>query len=147
MKHTSANMDGKFYDVINYTGCKFNISKEKIFKDLIKLLLKNAKCSAFTNILTEYQDHSPDHWETFYYSLSPEEIETFSKARQKYKLSISKMAFIAFVLFWKKLLNKYENVTESFKKKVTFNSYDSYFNKIQRYAVKFKKRLDIKEPT
>ncbi|MBN1499355.1 MAG: hypothetical protein JW982_04340, partial [Spirochaetes bacterium] len=120
---TSANMDGEVFDSINKTAAFYNIKSEKIFIDLITLLLNSANCSHILNLLTEYQDHSPKNWETFYYSLDENEIEIFSKARQKYKISISKLAFMAFVVFWKSLLLRYSIRLTNSKNEFLKNSY------------------------
>ncbi|MBN1500274.1 MAG: hypothetical protein JW982_08965, partial [Spirochaetes bacterium] len=92
--NTSANVDGVFYDELYLASRQTGISSVKIFKDLIVMVISGSELGKITGVLTEYQDHSPERWENFYYSLNELEIEKFSKARQKYKISVSKLAFI-----------------------------------------------------
>ncbi len=126
---TSANMDGDVFDNISDVSANFNISENTIFKDLIGLLINASKCELPIIRLTEYQDHSPERWETFYYSLDNDELEIFSKARQKYKISISKIAFIAFVLFWEELIFIYTERLSKSKEIFFFNSYVEFLEK------------------
>ncbi len=134
-------MDGDFFDKLNEASAELNISSQKIFKDLIDLISHAAKCGYITGMLTEYQDHSPERWETFYYSLEDDEIEEFMKVKQKYKISISKLAFMAFVLFWKLLLLRYSE--KLLKSKTKTNSYEECCQKFKIYEGKFKMRLEI----
>ncbi len=143
LHYTSANMDGDFFDELNRVSDKFNISNEKIFKDLIDMISQSITCGLVKGMLTEYQDHCPERWETLYYSLSDEEIENFTKARQKYKVSISKLAFMGFVLFWRLLLLRYSERLKTSNLKEDFNSYVQYFTKCKIYTENFKKRLEI----
>ncbi len=140
---TSANMDGDFYDELYRAAENFNISSQNIFKDLIDMISQSTNCGLVTGMLTEYQDHSPERWETLYYSLSDDEIEFFTKVRQEYKVSISKLAFMAFVLFWKLLMFRYAERLIKFKVKFNFNSYDQYYCKFENYKEKYRKRLEI----
>lgn len=140
---TSANMDGSFFDSIIEKAELFKLTHQQIFKDLINLLLDSAGCEHVFNLLTEYQDHTTDRWETFYYTLDDREIEVFSIARQKYKISISKLAFMAFVLFWDTLLLRYSMRLTNKKTDYSQNSYTEITKKFQRYREKFIKRLNI----
>ncbi len=143
-KHrTSANVDYKFFNALSFAAAKYNKTQEQIFKDLVELVIQAIQCGHVTGILTEYQDHKPEHWETLYYSIDENEIEIFGTSRQKYKLSISKLAFIGFLLFWRLLLLKYMNKLFNSENCYDFNSYDEYRKLLSNYVVYFKKRLNL----
>ncbi len=131
---TSANLDGDFYDDLKELSELFSIHESTIFKDLIEITEQHFKCNHVYNQLTEYQNHSPERWEKLHYSLDQSEIEKIGKARQKYKISISKLAFIGFLLFWELLIFIYK---ERLKKSIDINFLDSY----QEKREKFKKHI------
>lgn len=141
--YTSANMDSDFYNDIFEASKEFNITEQQIFKDLLNLTTQNSNCGNISGILTEYQSHSPEKWETFYYSLNNNEIESFGKHRHKYKVSISKLAFMGFVLFWKLLIFTYLDRLKIPNRKIKFYSYSKYYKKTIIYVEQFKKRQNI----
>ncbi len=141
--NTSANTDGMIYDAICFAAEKYNLSQSAIFKDLIMMMLSRACAGRITGRLTEYQNHSPERWETLYYSLDDEQNEIFSAARQRYKISISKLAYVAFLFFWKDLIRKYEEFFKKEKCNEDFNSYDRHVKNNQEFIENFKKRLEI----
>ncbi|MBN1501302.1 MAG: hypothetical protein JW982_14175 [Spirochaetes bacterium] len=140
---TSANIDGYFYDQIRKAAAIFNINEKIIFKDLICIIITSADCGYITNSLTEYQDHSPQKWETIYYQLDAVEIETFLKARLKYKISISKLAFIGFVLFWNLLLYRYAERIKTSTNEIFSHSYFNFSNKYDHFKEYFEKKFKI----
>ncbi len=143
VKKTSANIDIDFACELNAASVKFQTSEMIIFKDIVDITIHEFNSGRVIGILTEYQDHSPENWETLYYSLDAEQIERFSKARQKYKLSVSKIAFIGFLLFWKILLLKYIERLKMSNFKINFHSYDNFRLKLHNLVIYFHKRLNI----
>ncbi|MBN1500853.1 MAG: hypothetical protein JW982_11885 [Spirochaetes bacterium] len=140
---TSANMDIIFFNKLNEASCLFDISCKTIFKDLIKTVKQNIHCKKISGILTEYQNHSPECWKKFNYSLDNNEIEIFGLLRQKYKISISKLAFIGFILFWELLMHKYkERLKLTIPKEIIF-SYLKIQEKFKYLIPVFRKRLEI----
>ncbi len=140
---TSANVDAEFYKELVKASKRFNKTEEQMLKELICLAIQAFRCGHVKGILTEYQDHSPESWEKLYYSLDEEEIEIFGIARQKYKISVSKLAFIGFVLFWRLLLLKYEEKLDSIAVRYDFNSYDKYCSILKKFKEYFLIRLNI----
>lgn len=141
MKYTTANIDSVFYLQLKTASKQFGHTEMKIFKDLINMTVYAAKCGLISDKLTEYQNHHPESWKTLYYSLTAEEIECFTKSRQKFKISISKLAFIGFLLFWRLLLLKYSEKLYSVE--IDFNSYKKYSDKFTDLIIYFKNRLEI----
>ncbi len=140
---TSANMDGNLFDQISEAGDQFNIQADTIFKDLLEITKQNIHSEHVYGLLTEYQNHSPERWEKLHYALNEEEIEKFGKMRQKYKMSISKLAFVGFVLFWELLMFIYkERLKESIPADF-FCSYREVREKFESYIPYFTKRLNI----
>ncbi len=144
--HTSANVDGNVFDEIGSAAIKFAYTESKIFKDAAKLGAQAIKCGLVIGRLTEYQDHCPERWEKLDYSVSAEEIEFFTSARQKYKISVSKLAFIGFLFFWDVLMLKYADKLCRKVLKFELRSYEEYRKlfkeKMECYILRFK--LDIK---
>ncbi|MBN1500348.1 MAG: hypothetical protein JW982_09335 [Spirochaetes bacterium] len=145
VRFTSANMDERFFVEIKNFSSRFNVLPETVFKDILLIVTEAAGCGRIIGVLTEYQDHVPEKWLTFYYSLDANEIEQYSSARQKYKISISKLAFIGFVLFWKALLFRYSERLKIATIDIIYNSYGEYNKKVQIYASKFRIRMKIKQ--
>ncbi len=143
-KHgTSANVDEKFFYEICLAAEKYNLTRNEIIKDIIKLTIKAIQSGRISGKLIEYQNHSPNDWETIYYTLDENEIELFSASRQKYKISISKLAFIGFILFWKQLIQMYSKNITKLLKDGFFINYDEYRKKMAYLVPYFKKRLCI----
>ncbi|MBN1501317.1 MAG: hypothetical protein JW982_14250 [Spirochaetes bacterium] len=140
--HTSANIDSFFLDNIITVSSRFRLSGSEIFKDLVQLTINQIKSKKTSGILTEYQDHKPENWKTLYYSLNTEEIELFTAARQSHKISISKLAFIGFLLFWKLLIFIYKNKYLK-KHEISLYSYIKYQKKLQNFIIYFKKRINL----
>ncbi len=145
LKFTSANIDGEYFDELSKAAKIFHISENSIYKDLIELTKQNMHCGHLKGKLTEYQDHNPKRWETLYYSLNEDEIEIFGKLRQKYKISISKFAFIGFVLFWDLLMLIYKNRLKIIIPKDFWYSYGEFKEKIKILIPIFLKRLNIQK--
>ncbi|MBN1499354.1 MAG: hypothetical protein JW982_04335 [Spirochaetes bacterium] len=145
--NTSAYVDGKFFDEIQKAAQEFNQSESKIFKDITEMAIYGIKSGQISGILTEYQDHNPERWEILHYDLNSEEIELFSTTRQKYKISISKLAFAGFLLFWKILLLKYADKLEKKYNIKNFCSYDKFCYVYSELILYFKKRLKFEEKT
>ncbi|MBN1499252.1 MAG: hypothetical protein JW982_03810 [Spirochaetes bacterium] len=143
--NTSANMDGYFYDEITIASKIHKIKSTLIFKDLIMMINDEICCGKISGMLTEYQNHPAERWETFYYSLNSEEIDILSNARHKYKISISKLAFMAFVLFWDALLFRYADRLKMTRSAIDQNSYVKNDNKYKCFTDIFTKRLQIKQ--
>ncbi|MBN1501326.1 MAG: hypothetical protein JW982_14295 [Spirochaetes bacterium] len=142
-RDTTANVDADFFDKICEISGLYGISESRIFKDLIKLTVKNNCRIRVFGILTEYQNHSPLLWKKLNYSLNPEEIEDFTIIRQKYKISISKFAFIGFLLFLDLLIFIYkERLKKPFNQKI-LNSYFEIQKKYTKLSNEFRIRLDI----
>ncbi|MBN1498882.1 MAG: hypothetical protein JW982_01890 [Spirochaetes bacterium] len=141
--NTSAYVDIVFYEEIVIAAQKFNLSMSGIFKDLMCIVLKEAIPGRITGKLTEYQNHVTAGWETLHYSLDSREVEIYSGSRQKLKISISKLAFIGFILFWKKLIKKYEKERGYQKTENIFSSYDKYIKKMGFLKPVFIKRLKL----
>ncbi len=142
-KYTSANVDVDFYNELLTASERYDIRDNIIFKDLINLTKQHVKSDHVIGLLTEYQNHKPEQWEKLHYGLNEDEIENFSKMRQKYKISISKLAFIGFILFWELLMRIYEerlkpNIPQDF-----LYSYQKIKEKFQNLAPKFILRLKI----
>ncbi len=140
IRHTSANVDVDFYDKLIVASEIFNITEDVIFKDLIQITKQYSNIGYVHGLLSEYQDHSPDSWETLYYSLNENEIEEYGKARMKYKISTSKLAFIGFCLFWELLIFMYKERLKKSIKKDFFYSYkkfkEKYLNHIEYYIIR-----------
>ncbi|MBN1501107.1 MAG: hypothetical protein JW982_13180 [Spirochaetes bacterium] len=94
--NTSLNIDKNFHDEVKSTAVKFSKPGSAIIKDLLVLTINNVNCNHYRGKLTEYQDHQSCGWETLYYIVDENEVEMLGIARQKYKVSISKLAFIGF---------------------------------------------------
>ncbi len=143
IKFRSANVDGEFYDELREIGEILNLNPDDIYKDLIELTKQNMHCKHVTGLLTEYQNHSPERWETLYYCLNEDEIEVYGKLRQKYKISISKFAFIGFILFWDLLLYIYKERLKKNNFNVLFCSYRKIKEKFRKLVPIYLKRLGI----
>ncbi len=144
-RSTSANVDAVFHKEICMLQIRFHKSRSAILKDIIELTIAEIKCGRVKGILTEYQDHCPEKWETVYYTLDEEEIEIYSSARQKYKISISKLAFIGFLLFWRLLIQKYSETlfTNNQKIELSLINYEQYKTILNNFVKYFQKRLMI----
>jgi hypothetical protein len=143
MKKTSAYVDSCIYFEIQSISTKFGISNSKIAKDLILIAINSFNSGKVFGSLTEYQNHKPVSWERLYYQLNIDEAEFFSISRQKFKISISKLLFIGFSLFWKQLVYKYKNRISKVKIKIKMNSYDRFTLLYSDYISYFKKRFKI----
>ncbi|MBN1499728.1 MAG: hypothetical protein JW982_06225 [Spirochaetes bacterium] len=140
---TSANVDCDLYENLLKASVYYNLKSDIIFKDLIKISEKYIRQKQVLNRLTEYQDHSPEKWEILHYSLNMDEIEYYGQTRQKLKISISKLAFIGFILFWDLLMFSYK---ERLKISINRNFVYSYIEIKKKYLILipyFIKRLDI----
>lgn len=145
IKFTSANVDGDFYDELENTAKNFNMHIDNIYKDLIAITKQNIHCEHVLGLLTEYQNHRPERWETVYYSLDTNEIEIYGKLRQKYKISISKLAFIGFVLFWDLLMYIYQERLKKQGAEELLFSYRKTREKFVKLVPIFIKRLEIQK--
>ncbi len=143
IRYTSANLDGDFYGELIDASNLFNIPESTIFKDLLDIVIKNNNCCHVYGLLTEYQNHAPETWEKLNYSLTEDEIEVLGKAKQKYKMSISKLAFIGFILFWELLIYSYKIRLKMNTAKDYSCSYITIKEKFKKLIPYFMKRLNI----
>lgn len=97
-----------------------------IAKRLIELVIKEMDSDDCLDSLTEYQQSYKDEdLIILRYRLSKIEHDDFTFARHKFKISISKMLLIGFLLFFDKLVEKY---CENKKKvKIIINNYTAIF--------------------
>ncbi|MBN1501649.1 MAG: hypothetical protein JW982_15935 [Spirochaetes bacterium] len=146
--NTSANVDLKFFSEICRAADEFNLSVSAVFRDIASLTIHRIKSEKVTGMITEYQDKNPGNWMTVHYSLHPDDIELFTIARQKYKISISKIAFIGFILFWHLLIEKYTNrdknkSVSTLNLKSFLDNYEEYKSNLIEKIEYFKKRINV----
>ena len=138
---TSLNSDSFVKMEIENFCKKYNYSKNLVIINLIKEVINNFNSGAIVTALTEYQDHKPVSWSKIDYYLSSQDNEIFGQARQKYKLSISKMLFIGFMLFWKKFVYIFKERLK--KTEISFGSYDEFRKKYFTLIEYFNKRMNF----
>lgn len=78
-----------------------------LIKEILKKVIFISKNSEIRNRLTSYQDKNNQQYEHFRYRLNDDEHKEFNNARQRLNISISKLLFIGFILFFKKIIKKY----------------------------------------
>lgn len=132
---TTLNADFAIIDKIIKCSKSYSISEEEIVKKCI-LKVCNYLINYKRSCLREYQRHKPiSGWVCYHYDLNEEENELFSKVSQQYKISISKMLFIGFILFFEGILSEFveEKIILKIKKelKKIFNGYYKYCEKYQ----------------
>ncbi|MBN1501744.1 MAG: hypothetical protein JW982_16410 [Spirochaetes bacterium] len=143
LKTTSSNIDENFFEELLNASQRFGRNRSIIFKDITSLAIHAVQCGHVSGILTEYQDHKPTAWKKLFYTVDENEIELFTISRQKYKISVSKLAFIGFLLFWHLLMQKYAKKLYGKKIEINLNSYNEYKQKMSEHIKYFKKRLNI----
>lgn len=119
-KRTSAYVDTKVAEEIKQFAEENNKKVNRVIIDLIKLTIKSMKLCNISDYLTEYQNHKPNSWQRLNYYIENSDIDLIFKIRQHCKISISKLLFIGFLLFWNKLLKIYK------KDKTISNELNSY---------------------
>lgn len=141
--NTSAYTDINFFKSIQSTAENYNISISKVFRDLLDITSSKITKIKITGILTEYQHKDSYTRKVLHYCPDVNQFETYSEIRQKLKISVSKLAFIGFILFWNELLEKYEK-TKNYKcPKLDLVNYESFRSEFKESLIYFKKRLNI----
>ncbi len=93
-----------------------------LMKRLLKQLDDNYGKTEIAKGLIKYQRHRKAHdYDDFHYTLTDEEKNKFEMMRIKYKISISYLVLIAFLLFFQEMVNEFFG-----KNKNTQKNPDSY---------------------
>ncbi|MBN1501508.1 MAG: hypothetical protein JW982_15215 [Spirochaetes bacterium] len=107
MFSTSMNIDGTILNSINDISKNYGISKSGLIKELLERVCMNyTECIAASG-LTSYQRLGKDrNWKCFRIDLTEKDCLRFFKIRFKYRVSVSKLLLIGFVLFLDEVLEK-----------------------------------------
>ncbi len=141
--NTSAYADIKFYKKVTKAAGKYHLSISRIFRDLLDLTCRRISPALIKGMLTEYQRHKPESWERLHFCPNEEQIEVYSNIRQKLKISVSKLAFFGFLLFWEELLEIYETKTGIPLNENDISNYEEFKSTFTTFLPYIIKRLNI----
>ncbi|MBN1499719.1 MAG: hypothetical protein JW982_06180 [Spirochaetes bacterium] len=107
MYHTSLNINRAIYKIIAESAEKYNVSICYIIRKLISKMLVNFDFALKQKTLTEYQCKYPECiYKRFHITFSENEIEANFKARLDYKISVSKILILGFILFFHEIIKE-----------------------------------------
>lgn len=140
---STLNVDSSLFFYLMQQCENIDITLSDFAKEIISYTINSFNSGEVKGLLTEYQDHNPDEWKNLDYNLNDEEARIFGNARLKYKISISKMLFVGFLLFGEIVLSKIKKRLMVEDEKEKPHSYEEvllFYNYLVPY---FKKRLNI----
>ncbi|MBN1500338.1 MAG: hypothetical protein JW982_09285, partial [Spirochaetes bacterium] len=104
MLESSLYMDKNVKKILNDYAFSTGVSTTYIIKHLLKMLNSRYSYTPTVPGLIKYQKkQEKENWKIIRYKLTQEEKELFEEMRIKFKISISFLVLIAFLLFFKKL--------------------------------------------
>ncbi|MBN1500010.1 MAG: hypothetical protein JW982_07640 [Spirochaetes bacterium] len=139
MYSTTLNIRLDVYKQLKQLSLEYEISVTYLIQKILKQTGKNLKINFMRNDSTHYQDKQPEksNWKCFHIVFPNDEFNQNLQFRYKYRISLSKLLFIGFVLFIGKVLAQLENKGEN--NKFQYN----YTSNIIIYWHLIKKELEI----
>ncbi len=114
MYESSLNIDADVKSIITNYSAISRISMSTIVKLLLKKVDKKYRKNPFMPGLIQYQRHTPDNgFEKLHYLLDRKEKDQFELMRARYKISISYLVLIGFLLFFDDLVNELSNLNNT----------------------------------
>ncbi len=105
MIETTINMNVITMEKINKISSACNISKNKVIKKLLKMVMSKDLNSFPTNRCVKYQESdSKENWQKFHLLLDVDEYEYFIDLRKFFKMSVSAIVAYSVNKYFKKLM-------------------------------------------
>ncbi|MBN1501272.1 MAG: hypothetical protein JW982_14025 [Spirochaetes bacterium] len=139
MYSTTLNIRQDVYKQLKQLSLEYEISVTYLIQKILKQTGKNLKVEFKRTESTHYQDKQPEkaNWKCFHIVFPEDEFNQNLQFRYNYRISLSKLLFIGFVLFLDKVLLKLEN------KGKMHNFQYNYTSNIVIYWHLIKKELEI----
>ncbi len=126
MYSTSININFLIFRKIELISKDLNISKATLIREIIKYTCLNYHARKNMNGLTRYQKSRKNtKWKCFRLKFSEDECRLFFKCRFLYRVSVSKMLFVGFILFLDEVVEKIKKGEISEKNIKKVNCYTS----------------------
>ncbi len=104
---TSMNIDSTLMEQLDEICKQYGISRSDLIKLILKCVCKKYQVLKSATGLTRYQKQQKGHkWKCVRIDFSEEECALFFQTRFKYRVSVSKLLFIGFVLFLDEILEE-----------------------------------------
>ncbi len=133
MYFTTLNIDPVLYEQLDKICENHGITHACLIKEILKCVCMNYDLSKYSFGLTRYQKRRKGcKWKCFRIDFSEEECRLFYGNRFKFRVSVSKMLYVGFVLFLKEALENIFKEDEDHAEKI-FNSYTSLIKKMLPY--------------
>lgn len=140
---TTICVDEDVFCEIKYFADLHGCSMSEIIKKLLYFVCTIDGNIVIRNKLVEYQNHiQVGGYKVFHYILSDKENEMFSSARQRLKISVSKLLLAGFLLFFKKMIKMYEKNGKN--EIINLNNYSYLVEKLYYTIENYVKIFEIK---
>ncbi|MBN1500016.1 MAG: hypothetical protein JW982_07670 [Spirochaetes bacterium] len=126
MYHTSINISRSIAEKLKETAEKYNISRRKLITMIFLYCHDNLDFDQFVSGLTKYQRLAPgDGWKCLRVDFDDSQCDIYFLYRNKFRISLSKLLAVGFVLFFDRVL-KDLNFNNEIKKEDFLNLLISY---------------------
>ncbi len=123
MFSTTLNINRELFDLLDKISRELNISRAALIRELLKYTCKEMQYYKRMVGLTRYQKKAGKRgWKCFHIEFSEAECRLFFSCRFMYRISVSKLLLIGFVLF----INDVTEALKAEKKNISVKDYDSY---------------------
>ena len=139
---SSLNVDISVFYSMNEISDHLNITMSDLAKEILFYTINTFNSEKTVGLLTEYQNHNPDQWKCLDYNMNQYEADTFASARLKFRMSVSKILFIGFMLFGNIVVSLIKK-RFGIKVKKEAHSYEGLLNLYGHLLPYFKKRLNL----
>ncbi|MBN1498759.1 MAG: hypothetical protein JW982_01265 [Spirochaetes bacterium] len=126
MHHTSINISLLIMTKLKETSEKYCISRRKLVSMILYSCHENFNFDVFSSGLTNYQKIAPgDEWKCMRIDFDDTQCDIYFFYRNRFRISLSKLIAVGFILFFDKIL-KILNKDNEVNKKDFLNFLNSY---------------------
>lgn len=136
--NTSLTVDRITAEYIKNLSEISNFSVSKILVNMIIFVENKINSDKVRGCLIEYQRHNYKNFEKMDYYISGDLVDRFLSLRFNYRISISMLVHVCFLLFWKDIV---EEIMGKPQKNGFFSKYEKYKSSYHKLALYYIDRL------